>query len=437
MVAGRSACLALALVAAAATGLPQAAAVQSVDASTSPARAASAGATPDALARSAASGPSLSRSDTARRGVVPDSYIVTLRSGDPGSVAGEHSRAQKAGVTHVFRKAVRGYSARMTPAAAARIAADSRVASVVPDHYVQVTAQDLPPGIDRIEADASSAGSGSGGGSVDVDVAIIDTGIDRKHRDLNVVGGVNCVPGGLPPNDLHGHGTHVSGIVAAKDNRVGVVGVAPGARLWAVRVLDSQGSGTWSSIMCGVDWVTEHADTIEVANMSLGGPGTEGSCTDGGLREAICKSVAAGVTYVVAAGNDAVDAASFVPATYPEVITVSAIADFDGIPGGKGAPACAVGNDDEFASFSNFGADVDLAAPGVCVLSTWRGGGYATVSGTSMASPHVAGAAALYRAAHPDATPADVKAALVSAGSHDWTGDPDDVQEPLVNVGGF
>ena len=189
----------------------------------------------------------------------------------------------------------------MTPAAAARIAADSRVASVVPDHYVQVTAQDLPPGIDRIEADASSAGSGSGGGSVDVDVAIIDTGIDRKHRDLNVVGGVNCVPGGLPPNDLHGHGTHVSGIVAAKDNRLGVVGVAPGARLWAVRVLDSQGSGTWSSIMCGVDWVTEHADTIEVANMSLGGPGTEGSCTDGGLREAICKSVAAGVTYVVAA----------------------------------------------------------------------------------------------------------------------------------------
>ena len=366
------------------------------------------------------------------------SFIITLRPGvDPGTAAGDLARSKGAAVGHVYRHALRGFSARLTPAALKAVSNDPRVATVVPDGQVRITAQTVPAGIARIGGTESSAASGDGRGSVDVDIAVIDTGIDAKHRDLNVVGGVNCVPGGLPPNDLHGHGTHVSGIVAAKDNRVGVVGVAPGARLWAVRVLDSQGSGTWSSIMCGVDWVTEHADTIEVANMSLGGPGTEGSCTDGGLREAICKSVAAGVTYVVAAGNDAVDAASFVPATYPEVITVSAIADFDGIPGGKGAPACAVGNDDEFASFSNFGADVDLAAPGVCVLSTWRGGGYATVSGTSMASPHVAGAAALYRAAHPDATPADVKAALVSAGSHDWTGDPDDVQEPLVNVGGF
>ncbi|WP_371079036.1 S8 family serine peptidase, partial [Salmonella enterica] len=130
--------------------------------------------------------------------------------------------------------------------------------------------------------------------------------------------------------------------------------------------------------------------------MSLGGGGSEGSCTDGGMHQAICRSVAAGVTYVVAAGNPASDAESFVPATYPEVITVSAIADFDGKPGGLGTPTCATGTDDTFASFSNYGDDVDLTAPGMCVLSTWRGGTTGVASGTSMASPHVAGAAALY-----------------------------------------
>ena len=140
-----------------------------------------------------------------------------------------------------------------------------------------------------------------------------------------------------PYLDLNGHGTHVAGTAAAKDNSIGVVGVAPGARLWAVRVLDAGGGGSWSSIICGIDWVTARADTIEVANMSLGGSGSEGSCTDHGLREAICRSTAAGVTYVVSAGNAAADAAGFVPATYDEVISVSAIADFDGQ---TGRPRC-------------------------------------------------------------------------------------------------
>jgi subtilisin family serine protease len=147
--------------------------------------------------------------------------------------------------------------------------------------------------------------------------------------------------------------------------------------------------------------------------------------------------VAAGVTYVVAAGNSSSDASFFVPANFPEVITVSAITDFDGAPGGAGAPTCAYGTDDQFAGFSNFGPPVDLAAPGVCVLSTWRGGGYNTISGTSMASPHVTGAAALYKSTHPSATPAQVKAALQAAGTFDWTGDPDTTKEPLVNVSGF
>ncbi len=370
-------------------------------------------------------------------GVVPGSYIVTLKAGDPDAVARDHALRQGASIDHVYRYALHGYAAQMSSEAAARIAADTRVASVIQDRRVSASAQVLPPGIDRVDADVSTTAAGDGSGTVDVDIAVIDTGIDTKHRDLNVVGGVNCIPGGLSFNDLNGHGTHVAGIAGAKDNRIGVVGVAPGARLWAVRVLNSQGSGTWSSIICGVDWVTQRASSIEVANMSLGGSGPEGSCTDGGLRQAICRSTAAGVTYVVAAGNSSADARFFVPATYDEVITVSAITDFDGRPGGLGAPTCAIGTDDTFASFSNFGPDVDLTAPGVCVLSTWRGGGYNTISGTSMASPHVAAAAALYRATHPSASPADVKAALLAAGSLDWSGDPDTTREPLLNVAGL
>jgi len=365
------------------------------------------------------------------------SYIVTLRSGDPGVVSARHARANGAEVEHVYRHALRGYSARMTAGAAARLADDPAVAAVIPDRAVRITAQTLPPGIDRVDADVSSTAAGNRKGAVDVDIAVIDTGIDPRHRDLNVVGGVNCVPGGSSFNDLNGHGTHVSGIAAAKDNGTGVVGVAPGARLWAVRVLNSQGSGLFSAIICGVDWVTAHADVIEVANMSLGGFDAEGSCTDGGLHEAICASVDAGVTFAVAAGNASEDARFFVPASYDEVITVSAMTDFDGQPGGTGSPTCAYGTDDTFAGFSNFGEDVDLIAPGVCVLSTWRSGGYRSISGTSMASPHVAGAAALHLSGHPGATPSEVKAALVAAGTFDWTGDPDGTQEPLVNVSGF
>jgi subtilisin len=365
-------------------------------------------------------------------------YIVTLRPGaDPGVVAAEHQRSRGASVTHVYRHALKGYAATLTPAAAAALAADPQVAAVVPDREVRMSAQAVPPGIDRVGADESSTAAGDGRGAVDVDIAIVDTGIDSKHRDLNVVGGVNCIQGNNSFLDLNGHGTHVAGTAAAKDNSVGVVGTAPGARLWAVRVLDANGNGAWSSIICGIDWVTARAATIEVANMSLGGSGGDGSCTDKGLREAICRSVAAGVTYVVSAGNSAADAANFVPATFDEVITVSAITDFDGVPGGVGAPACQTGFDDTFASFSNYGPDVDLTAPGMCVLSTWRGGGYRSISGTSMASPHVAGAAALYLSVHPDATPAQVRIALRSAGTTDWVGDPDATQEPLLDMSGF
>jgi subtilisin family serine protease len=219
-----------------------------------------------------------------------------------------------------------------------------------------------------------------------------------------------------------------------------VVGVAPGARLWAVRVLNNAGSGSWASVICGVDWVTARAGTIEVANMSLGGTGDDtGGCNDGGLHEAICKSVAAGVTYAVAAGNSADDARNHVPAAYDQVITVSALADFDGRPGGLGAATCRADEDDTLANFSNFGADIDLIAPGVCIYSTWKRGGYNTISGTSMASPHVAGAAALYKSTNPGASPSQVKSALQSAGNLGWNDadDPDPTKEILLNVDAF
>jgi subtilisin family serine protease len=389
-----------------------------------------------AVSLTAAAGATTVRAERAPRDrdVIPNSYIVTLSGGDPAAVAVAHGRRHGAQVDFVYTEALRGYAAHMSAAQAADVAAEPGVASVVPDRRVSITAQTLPPGIDRVGADESSAASGDGRGAVDVDIAIIDTGIDAKHGDLNVAGGVNCVPGGRSFDDLNGHGTHVAGIAAARDNSRGVVGVAPGARLWAVRVLTAQGFGSTSSIICGIDWVTARADTIEVANMSLGGGAPEGSCTDGGEHQAICNSVAAGVTYTVAAGNDSSDAAFFAPASYDEVITVSAITDFDGQPGGAGAPSCPYGFDDTFAGFSNFGADVDLAAPGVCVLSTWRKGDYRSISGTSMASPHVAGAAALYASTHPGASPAEIQAALVAAGTFDWSGDPDGIQEPLLQV---
>jgi subtilisin len=369
---------------------------------------------------------------------IPDSYIVTLRTGDPGTVAADHARRHGAAVDHVYRNALRGYAAHMSAAAARRVATDDRVASVVPDQAVSIDAQTLPTGINRVDGELSSTASGDGIGAVDVDIAILDTGIDPTHPDLNVVDGVNCSTG-RSFEDGNGHGTHVAGTAAAKDDTTGVVGVAPGARLHAVRVLNNAGSGSFSGIICGIDWVTARAATIEVANMSLSGTGTDTGCNDGGLHQAICNSVNAGVTYAVAAGNTSSDAANRVPASYDEVITVSALADFDGLPGGLGSPTCRTDQDDTFADFSNFGADVDLIAPGVCILSTWKNGAYNTISGTSMATPHVTGAAALYKSTHPSAPPNAVKNALRNTATLNWftATDPDGNADPLLNVSSF
>ena len=238
-------------------------------------------------------------------------------------------------------------------------------------------------------------------------------------------------------NDDNGHGTHIAGIAAAKDNSVGSVGVAPGAKLWAIKVLDKNGSGPLSTIIKGIDYVTNYANQVEVANLSLGC-----ECKSVALDTAINNSVKAGITFVVAAGNAGKDAGSFSPANNPNVLAISAIGDSDGKCGAKGTTT-GYGNDDTLTSFSNYGSVVDLAAPGVKIYSTYKGNSYATMSGTSMASPHVAGAAALYVASNPDDSPSTVRNALLNGGSLSstscdgngygyFTGDKDQFREPLL-----
>lgn len=375
-----------------------------------------------------------------------DRYIVVLDHGVSSQrAASEHGRQHGFRADHVYRFALSGYSAEMSERAVTRIARDPRVLWIELDRKIEIAAQTLPTGIDRVDAELSPTALIDGVDQrVDVDVAVIDTGVDLDHPDLNVFRSRNCSLLAVSADDDHGHGSHVAGTAAALDNSTGVVGVAPGARIWAVKVLNALGFGFTSEIVCGIDFVTANASEIEVANMSLGGSGSDdgncGNSNNDSMHRAICRSIAAGVTYAVAAGNDHDDARDFVPAAYDEVITVSALADFNGAAGGGAAATCRNDVDDTFANFSNFGLDVDVIAPGVCILSTYANGGYRTISGTSMASPHAAGAAALYLANNPGISPDEVKSALQNAGTLDWiwpSQDEDGVQERLINVAAF
>ncbi|HSJ60602.1 MAG TPA: S8 family serine peptidase, partial [Jiangellaceae bacterium] len=281
---------------------------------------------------------------------------------------------------------------------------------------------------------------------------IVDTGIQTNHPDLNVVGGYNCSTTNRSAwRDVQGHGTHVAGIVGAKDNTSGVVGVAPGARLWAVKILNDDGYGLLSWYVCGLDWILAQRDPanssrplFEVANMSVAKKGDDeadcGAKQKDVLHLAICRVVTGGITVVAAAGNDRMSAAHWVPAAYNEVITVSALADTDGKPGALGGKLCyswgSYDSDDTFANFSNYGGDIDLIAPGKCIWSTKIGSNYGYMSGTSMATPHVAGAVALYKASRPAANPKEVKEALQYLGNLNWrtSTDPDSTHEKLLDV---
>lgn len=358
---------------------------------------------------------------------------------DPG--ANPQAVARQLGVTptFVYNHVFNGFAAELPAAAITAAGRAKSVVKITPDFPVHAVTQILPTGVDRIDDDQNpQAAINQDGGAIDADVAVLDTGID-KQRDLTIAGGKSCIDG-RDYSDGFGHGTHVAGTIGARDNVRGVVGVAPGVRLWAVKVLDDRGTGTASSVICGLDWVLGKG-TIDVVNMSLAGAGRDGDCADDPYHRAVCKVVRAGVPVVVAAGNDRDNASHYVPAAYDEVITVSAFADLDGQPGAQAGPRCG-DEDDTFASFSNYGPDVDIAAPGVCILSISSKGGTKTMSGTSMAAPHVAGAAALYKETHPGASAEEVKTWLLTQASrpqtdptYGFTGDPDGSHEPVLYLG--
>lgn len=360
-----------------------------------------------------------------------------------------------------FGWAMQGFTAAMTGTQAAALRGDPSVASVVPDSVASIAADSIPLGVERIGA----ADGSTNGAAVDIDVAVIDTGVGpvggpAGAPELDIRGGTDCRPArGGPYRDAgsyadgHGHGTHVAGTIAARANGVGLVGVAPGARIWSVRVFDASGSGTTASVICGVEWVTrwlaEHPGRPMVVNMSLRGPDDyrgPRSCDANGLdprdpeHQAICTAVRAGAVFAVAAGNESDLASRYIPARYAEVVTVGAISDFDGVAGARSTRTRASGcslpsgreRDDRFASYSNHGSAVDVVAPGTCVRSLAPSTGStittAFMTGTSMATPHVSGAIARYLATHPDGGDA-VRSRLVAAASLDWLTASDPVLE--------
>lgn len=297
-----------------------------------------------------------------------------------------------------FGTVFKGMSARLTPAQRDALQRDpsvdvieeEQVFSIKPTGQVGTTAtvstQSTPWGISKTEATQSYTLAGNGSGAIaGVRAYIIDTGIDTKNSDLNRAGHINFAGDGRN-TDCNGHGTHVAGTVAAADNKSAVVGMGPGVAVYGVKVLNCQGSGTTTSVIKGVDWVAANAIKPAVANMSLGGGVSQ--LLDDAVRNAASK----GIFFSIAAGNSATQACNSSPARVGGGAT----------PGVMVAAASDVS--DLEASFSNYGACVDIWAPGVNVPSLKLGGGTVAMSGTSMASPHVGGAAALYLGRYPTAT---------------------------------
>ena len=332
---------------------------------------------------------------------INDNYIVVFKD-NVNDVDGETDQIGKKYTVkskYRYKHTIKGFSGILSAIAVDALRNDPRVAYVEQDQVVHfVAVQSNPPswGLDRIDQhplplSASYTYNQTGMG---VDAYIIDCGILLTHTDFGgrAVTGVDEITPGGTATDGNGHGTHVAGTVGGS-----LYGVAKGVKLIAVRVLDNSGSGTTSGVIAGIDWVTnDHTTRPAVANMSLGG----GISTS--LDDAVRRSIADGVTYCIAAGNSTADASTASPARVTEAVTVGAT-DIN----------------DVFATFSNFGSVVDISAPGVNITSDWNTSNTATntISGTSMATPHVAGAAALYLQANPTATPAAVQSALKSNGT--------------------
>src|ERR687894_1904087 len=341
-------------------------------------------------------GPTPGQDQGPPEGVIPGQYIVVFKDGvqDPTAVARAHAQRHGAEILFSYQHSIKGYAARFPEGRLDKVRADEQVAYVEPDMTAYARAQTLPWGIDRIDADVSSTDAGNGSGAIsNVNAYIIDSGIYR-HTDLNVVGHVNFAGG--KNTDCNGHGTHVAGTVAARDNTSEVVGVAPGAPLTGVKVLGCSGSGTWSGVIAGIDWVSANAVKPAVANMSLGGGANRA------VDDAVRRSAGSGVFYALAAGNESVNACNSSPAR-------AGAGTNNGI-----ATVAATNSADREASWSNYGSCVDIWAPGVSILSTRKGGGTTTMSGTSMASPHGAGGAALYLSSNTTASPSLVESALKS-----------------------
>lgn len=373
------------------------------------------------------------QTSTCEQGVVPDAFIVGVRDGaDAQQTADALAQALGLTVTYVYPAPVNGFAARIPADKVGAVEGDPRIDAINPDRYMCPAATAQPQtasfGLQRIGASDDDVGQTLVGKGAGTTVAVIDSGVDATHPDLAGAVAVEpaCVPGGGTPVP-HEHGTAVAGVIAARDNAEDVVGVAPQASIISLSVADADGKPRMSSVICAVNWASEHASQVDVVNISLGdtlahAPGTSStdcSNADGDmLHKAVCHSVHAGVPYVVAAGNEAGPASLSIPAAYDEVITVASLADGDGAAGGAypwpifsttTAGVICESADDELACSSNYGPEIDIHAPGTNVETTAVGGGTTVMDGTSFAAPFVAGAVALFKEQRPDATPDEVR----------------------------